>query len=87
MYQIYGTIVAPPAGLEPATSWLTVMRSTNNELRRNIMEQSTNIKYAYFPKHSQNKRLDTLSFISPCLGYLLSQNDIQSFYSVVYQLS
>ena len=29
LYQLYCWPMAPPAGLEPATSWLTVMRSAN----------------------------------------------------------
>ena len=44
MYQIYGTIVAPPAGLEPATSWLTVMRSANWAIEEYFVFFSLNTK-------------------------------------------
>ena len=64
MYQIYGTIVAPPAGLEPATSWLTVMRSANWAIE----------EYIYFSLYTKDNSLSYYLWHIFCSGnFLLSQ--------------
>ena len=80
--------MAPPAGLEPATSWLTVMRSTDWAKEEYYIGAWAVINsHAYSRKYSRFVRLDTLGFEAPYFRNLLLKNDTQSFFSVVCQLS
>ena len=88
--------LAPPAGLEPATSWLTVMRSTDwakeeydgYMIRICYLALShERICHAYSRKYSRFVRLRLLGFKTPYFRNLPSKNNNQLFFSVVYRLS
>ena len=88
--------LAPPAGLEPATSWLTVMRSTDwakeeydgYMIRICYLALShERICHAYSRKYSRFVRLRLLGFKTPYFRNLPSKNNNPLFFSVVYRLS